>query len=220
MAIITVIGLRHGKAAQPKPTGLTAAEIQDADISRPLDEIGRRQASERANKLEGVKFDKIFCSPAERALETAEIVTDQGREDFTILNELFTPTGEDGEIIDQMFKVLGYKPASAYIEHELNTERRVRYNDSPVERMSTNAGGAIARQLAENEYFQVIDQTILVAGHAVYTPLAVKGLVDILVGANEKVCAFLNDLNMGEAGAFRVTFNTHVLTQTTFDAFE
>lgn len=41
----------------------------------PLNEKGLVQASETARKLEGVKFDAVYCSPLTRAVQTAEIIT-------------------------------------------------------------------------------------------------------------------------------------------------
>ena len=46
----------------------------------PLNEKGREQAQDLANKLQEIKFFKIFSSPLVRALETAKILsTSQNR---------------------------------------------------------------------------------------------------------------------------------------------
>jgi len=41
-----------------------------------LNEKGILQAKEVAQKLEGIKFDEVFCSPLKRAKETCEIICD------------------------------------------------------------------------------------------------------------------------------------------------
>jgi hypothetical protein len=63
--------------------------------------------------------------------------------------------------------------------------------------------------------------TILVAGHAVYVPLAVVGVIyHLLKSGKEDVYDLLLDLNMGEADAFRVTFDIKYLTEPTFEVFD
>lgn len=45
-----------------------------------LNENGRNQAQRTKEKLEGIKFDKVFSSPLKRAFETAKIITDESIE--------------------------------------------------------------------------------------------------------------------------------------------
>lgn len=45
-------------------------------IDIELNSKGREQASEIKEKLKEIKFDKVFSSPLKRALETAQIITD------------------------------------------------------------------------------------------------------------------------------------------------
>lgn len=54
----------------------------------PLNERGRTQAAETARKLEGVKFDDIYCSPLTRAVQTAEIITAAGGCGITLAEPL------------------------------------------------------------------------------------------------------------------------------------
>ena len=42
----------------------------------PLNEQGRNQAREVREKLKDVNFDVVFCSPLDRTIETARIITD------------------------------------------------------------------------------------------------------------------------------------------------
>ena len=46
-------------------------------IDIPLNEKGKSQAKKTKEKLEGIKFDKVFSSPLKRALETAKNITDE-----------------------------------------------------------------------------------------------------------------------------------------------
>ena len=46
-------------------------------IDIPLNEKGKSQAKKTKEKLEGIKFDKVFSSPLKRALETAKIITEK-----------------------------------------------------------------------------------------------------------------------------------------------
>lgn len=216
MAIIEIIGVRHGKAAAADGLQLSPASKREEDLARPLNRTGLAQATLRGRKMRGTKFHQVFSSPAERALHTAERVSNQNRIHFNVMDQLYTPEGPDAEIHDKLFAELGYAPPSAYIEHPLNQLHKTGWNDSPVERLGVNAGSAIAPLIRPVDGYA----TILVAGHAVFTPLAVKGIVDAMVGASEEVRAFLDELNMVEAGAFRVTLYDRDLTETTFELYE
>ena len=46
-------------------------------IDIPLNEKGKNQAKKTKEKLEGIEFDKVFSSPLKRALETAQIITNE-----------------------------------------------------------------------------------------------------------------------------------------------
>ncbi|MEO6536239.1 MAG: phosphoglycerate mutase family protein [Candidatus Paceibacterota bacterium] len=217
MAIIQVIGLRHANAVPPIGT------LREDDIHRGLSQLGYSQAERRRKTLEGITFDHLFCSIAERVIETLELVTCKSRRDFTLLDELFTPEGRDGEILGKLFSDLAYAPPSAYKEHELNQRHKTGWKDSPVERLGSEAGITIAERITSGD-----DKTILVAGHAVFTPLAVEGLVDVMLYEGtetvspytEEVSAFLDGLNMVEAGAFLVTFDTTRMVPATFELFD
>lgn len=49
-------------------------------IDIELNEKGREQAEKTKEKLDGIKFDKVFSSPLKRAYETAQIITDESIE--------------------------------------------------------------------------------------------------------------------------------------------
>jgi uncharacterized phosphatase len=66
-AMIYVI--RHGQ------TDLNKEERLQGRLGLPLNEYGIKQAECLRDKLKGIKFDYVFSSPQERAIQTAEIVT-------------------------------------------------------------------------------------------------------------------------------------------------
>ena len=63
--------VRHGQTDY-NVTGRFAGRL---DI--PLNDVGINEAYEVKNKLNGIKFDKVYSSPLSRALETAKIITDE-----------------------------------------------------------------------------------------------------------------------------------------------
>lgn len=60
--------IRHGAAEDPSG--------YKKDFDRPLRKKGLKQATAMAQllKQQGFQFDQMFCSPAQRALETAQII--------------------------------------------------------------------------------------------------------------------------------------------------
>ncbi len=54
-------------------------------IDIELDSEGKEQAKIVKDKLQGIKFDKVFCSPLKRAKQTAQIICNQ---EITIDNRL------------------------------------------------------------------------------------------------------------------------------------
>ncbi|MDB5189762.1 MAG: hypothetical protein JWN49_88 [Parcubacteria group bacterium] len=208
MAIITTIGLRHGNAHPARH------KTRRGDLIRDLSNEGIQQVLRRRPVLESFTFDREFSSIAQRAIQTAQRATMRPLDRYILLKELYTPEGPDGAIIDTIFDEVGNAAPSAYLTHPLNLRHQVGWNDSPVGRIGTRAGCALAGYLAGRT-----DQTIFVAAHGLYIQLAVKGLGETLVGANEELGAFLDDLDLTEAGMFRVTFNTCDPALTTFELY-
>ena len=60
---------RHGE------TDANKQNLFNGEIDLDLNEIGIMQAKEQAEKLSGIKFDEIFCSPKKRAVQTCEIIS-------------------------------------------------------------------------------------------------------------------------------------------------
>ena len=63
--------VRHGQTDWNK-----AGRIQ-GHTNTELNNEGRKQAQIVKEKLNGIKFDKVFASPLKRAKETAQIISEQ-----------------------------------------------------------------------------------------------------------------------------------------------
>lgn len=59
---------RHGQ------TELNAKKLMQGRSDVPLNDIGRQQAKEAREKLGNMKFDAVYASPLDRAIETASII--------------------------------------------------------------------------------------------------------------------------------------------------
>ncbi len=62
--------VRHGETAE------NIKSIMQGNMDTVLNETGKLQAKEAKEKLKGVQIDLIICSPKQRTLETALIVSD------------------------------------------------------------------------------------------------------------------------------------------------
>ncbi|MHC0036924.1 histidine phosphatase family protein [Pseudoneobacillus sp. C159] len=63
--------IRHGQ------TDLNKERRMQGRWGLPLNEGGMEQAQDLRTRLKGIKFDYVYSSPQERAIQTAEIVTGQ-----------------------------------------------------------------------------------------------------------------------------------------------
>jgi len=106
-----VILVRYGNAVVPDG---------QPDSARRLSEISRRQVQALRDMLRKDGFnlnssDVVGCSsPMDRAVETVSIITGCCESDIIRMPELFTPQGEEGEILNEMFRRIGYEPLSSY----------------------------------------------------------------------------------------------------------
>ncbi len=60
--------IRHGQ------TDWNVQKLLQGQVDVPLNDTGRLQARQMAQTLQGVTFDKVFCSPLLRAIETCKAV--------------------------------------------------------------------------------------------------------------------------------------------------
>jgi len=76
----TIYFARHGETDADKQNRFNGG------IDLDLNEAGLRQAQELAEKISGITFDKIFCSPKKRAIQTCEIISKE--QNYTIDDRL------------------------------------------------------------------------------------------------------------------------------------
>ena len=69
---------RHGQ------TDLNAKKLMQGRSDIPLNEMGRSQARAAHDKIADVKFDAVYSSPLDRAIETAEIISGVSRSQIII----------------------------------------------------------------------------------------------------------------------------------------
>lgn len=69
---------RHGQ------TNLNKQGLMQGRTDEPLNETGIEQAKAARNKIKNVKFDAVYASPLDRAIETASIIGDVNRDDIII----------------------------------------------------------------------------------------------------------------------------------------
>ena len=201
MADITIFWERHANASPKIPT--EGVSDNDAEMRRSLTPDGVRQAYARAGTLQkkGRRFTHLLCSPAERAIQTLEYSAGVSRERFTIVDSLWA-TGSDGDILNKIFEEVGYAAPSVYAKHPLNLANVDKDGKGPAERFSWTCGLSI-----KNALFSGVsaDLTVAICGHAIFTPLAAKGLHWILSG---KPYSYFDEIQMPPAGVFKTTFDT------------
>jgi phosphohistidine phosphatase len=95
----TLLLIRHAKSSWKDP-GLT-------DLQRPLKKRGEKNASEMARRLieRKVSVEKVFSSPANRAIETVSIMQAEGAlpQDVDISSELYS--FDYGDVLRFVFNV-------------------------------------------------------------------------------------------------------------------
>lgn len=78
------------------------------DINRPLSELGKSQAIQRAKSLLGEKYDLVLISSALRTKQTAEIITEQieCEAPFITLDELYLCPTRQNHSAEEICKII------------------------------------------------------------------------------------------------------------------
>lgn len=103
--------VRHGQ------TDLNIQKRMQGRHGLPLNAVGRAQAEELGRELAGVRFDAVYSSPQERAVETALIasggmipITDERLQPFDV-------GSADGQVIDETMRLtVGLIPDTRYYD--------------------------------------------------------------------------------------------------------
>ena len=103
--------VRHGQ------TDLNIQKRMQGRHGLPLNAVGLAQAEELGRELAGVRFDAVYSSPQERAVQTAhiasrgeEVVTDERLEPFDV-------GSADGKVIDETMRLtVGLIPDPRYYD--------------------------------------------------------------------------------------------------------
>ena len=136
----------------------------------PLNETGRQQARDLAEKMQGIQLDAIYCSNLQRSNETARIVA-EGKLPVTILpelNEQFLGKFE-GALLD------GSNPNVA-AEYE---KRSADPNDTMDGGESTNQHYARVKAALEKIRTQHPQGNILIVGHGGTNVLIMRALLNL-----------------------------------------
>lgn len=139
--------IRHGAAKDP---------LGYKDFDRPLRKKGLKQAAAMGQQLKAqdFRFDQMFCSPALRALETAQIIYEATECSRPLLTDqdLYTfdtpPLYRFIEMIDDKIEhavIVGHNPGLSYLAYDLLP--------NPVASMNTCT--AIQMTLNINEWVEI-----------------------------------------------------------------
>ena len=198
MAQKTLFLVHNGKARK-KVRGGHAAEL-----NRSLSPTGKKQVAARSDLLAsmGVTFNRALSSDAVSAIQTGAGVSriSSGAMNFHVIQELSIADpalGGDAQILDDLFKKLGYAPPRAWFQHP---------DGGALERYVQTAAKTIRQVFAESD----LDETVGAFSHAVFTQaIAIALIGESMPSANDE----LLDLVLNEVGVIKIVFRKNVLDQ-------
>ena len=139
---------RHGQ------TDLNAKKIMQGRSDIPLNETGRAQARQAHDTIADVKFDAVFSSPLDRAIETAQIISGFDRSQI-ITDERIIET-DFGKYEQKPYATMGL-PMNLYwmLPEVFPAPKTVETTDQMIERVRS-----FFQDLAQKDY-----DTVLIACH-------------------------------------------------------
>lgn len=138
--------VRHGQ------TDFNAGEITQGISDIPLNETGKAQARELAQKLNGRKFNAYYVSPLTRARQTAEIITN-GKADFVVDDLL-----KERSFGDLEGKRVDWSEVGDIFDRQINLSS---YGIEPIKDLLARAQEFLCKIKAEHS----ADEEILIVAH-------------------------------------------------------
>lgn len=180
--------VRHGRRMPPNPS--MYASWKDESFLSPLSFEGLLQAKQlgRRYQEENTRLVLGLFSPAPRAMTTLFLATTHAEISHVELLELFTPDGEDGDILNEAFQNFG-EDILAYTQRD--------HVFTKLKCFGRKAAAAIREQVAQAN---LQDGVVVVAGHAITNNFVAWALADFSTEAGI-VCL---DARLRETDAFRV----------------
>ena len=137
--------VRHGQ------TDGNVQQVIDGIRDIPLTEVGKVQAINARNSIEGIKFDLVVCSPLTRTKQTMELLTENK---FPVIYESKIIERDCGELMGKSFS-------------EVDLDKYWNYNDKTQYETAENIKDFFARihgylDFLKNEYK---NKTILIVTH-------------------------------------------------------
>lgn len=157
--------IRHGQTEKNRE------KVLQGRSNTSLNEIGRNQAGEARERFEalGVHFDKVYCSPLSRAIETAQIIA-----------------GEAERVLDERLIEMDYGPYEGMSLNQPAPEVLFFFKDfahHPAPKGMEPLKNIIARlgEFMEDIREEAQNKTILLSTHAI----AMKGALEYLTPESE-----------------------------------
>ncbi|MFA6445784.1 MAG: phosphoglycerate mutase family protein [Candidatus Paceibacterota bacterium] len=194
----TLVLARHGNAEKINPS---ISDVMSAEMARKLSEKGQGQAERLGTRVNHIRFDRVFSSPAVRAMQTMLTVLMKNTHHPIPSPDFIRTLWPDEKwlpICDAAFKKLQYAPLSVY-EQELGVaEELAEYYDTNIRTIESFIG---TKLFGEGER----DLTILVTAHAVCMPSLAANILRNAESHDKASLELALSVNLGEACALVVT---------------